>query len=161
VSAPVDATPESVFKTAPADRCAAVDALPWSRDDDEHKTHRKLHVRMREEGATAQGPVGAKAAKQVIRMHLHELRSCYETAAKKDPTLKGTIALSFKTTLAGRVRALSVACSTLKSEAVAECLQRVVEPLDFPPDESAETDVVYPLEFETTSDPDAVPPPAG
>jgi hypothetical protein len=112
---------------------------------------------MREEGATAIGPVGPKAAKQVIRMHLHELRTCYETAAKRDPTLKGSVALSFKITLAGRVRALSTACSTMESPEVASCLASIVLPLEFPPDELTETDVVYPLQFESWSD--AVPPP--
>ncbi|MFI5299882.1 MAG: AgmX/PglI C-terminal domain-containing protein [Polyangiales bacterium] len=152
---PAETATSDVFKTAPTDRCAAVDALPWPRDEDERKTHKKLHIRMREEGATATGPVGPKAAKQVIRMHLHELRSCYEKVARKEPTLKGTVAVSFKITLAGRARAMSLACSTLKNDAVASCIQSVIEPLEFPPDESSETDVVYPLEFETWSDPDA------
>jgi hypothetical protein len=86
----------------------------------------------------------------IIKTHRQEARTCYETALKKIPGLKGDLVIHFMLTPAGKVKTAEVNTerSTLQNEMTAKCVMDVIKSIHFPESSKGmESNVNYPFNF--------------
>jgi hypothetical protein len=69
---------------------------------------------------------------RVVMSRMGAFRACYETAAARDPSIKGNVSMSFSITPGGSVGGASVASSSLGNPRVEGCIQRMFSRLSFP-----------------------------
>lgn len=69
---------------------------------------------------------------RVVYSRMGAFRACYEGAAARDPTLKGTVTVSWSITPGGSVAGASIASSSLGNARVEGCVLRQVKRLRFP-----------------------------
>jgi TonB family protein len=73
-----------------------------------------------------------KEISDVIQRAKHRLTECYQREVNRDPSLAGTVHVRFEIAADGRVTASRVTGSTVRSDAVNDCLARTVTSLHFP-----------------------------
>jgi TonB family protein len=83
----------------------------------------------------------------VVRSHQGALRACYEAEARKDPSLRGALVVSWTIDPSGAVTSASVLRSTLNNARIEQCVPRLVRSWRFPASEGS-TDVrEFPINF--------------
>ena len=101
-----------------------------------------------DEGATILGQLDRDLIRRVIREHRREIRSCYESQLRTDPTLEGRVVVRFTISADGSVASASIAESDVASDAVGECMANRVERWRFPETENGGlVRVSYPFVF--------------
>jgi TonB family protein len=84
---------------------------------------------------------------RVVRRHMNEIRYCYERELVRDPTLRGTVRLSFVIGPDGRVVSATAERGDLP-EGVTSCVVAAVRRWTFPaPDGGGVVAVTYPFVF--------------
>lgn len=83
---------------------------------------------------------------RVVMSRLGAFRACYESAAARDPTLKGGVTVSFSITPSGSVSAVNVASSSLGNARVEGCITRSFSRLRFPSADKP-TNATWPFVF--------------
>ncbi|HEX3773634.1 MAG TPA: AgmX/PglI C-terminal domain-containing protein [Polyangiaceae bacterium] len=83
---------------------------------------------------------------RVVRSRMGAFRGCYEAASASDPTLKGSVGISFSISPGGSVSSVSVGNSSLHNPRVEGCLTRVFNRLQFPTADKP-TNAAYPFVF--------------
>lgn len=98
------------------------------------------------EGA-AKPPLPKESIREVIKMHLGEVRTCYERGLQRDRNLEGRVVVRFIITWCGAVRFSEVESSTLGDDEVASCVAQTVRSWWFPrvTEVGAKTLVEYPF----------------
>jgi TonB family protein len=69
---------------------------------------------------------------RVVYSRMGAFRACYESAAARDPKLKGTVSVSWRITPGGSVTGASIGGSSLGNARVEGCVLRQVKRLKFP-----------------------------
>lgn len=77
-------------------------------------------------------PLTEKDIDDVIHRAKGRLTFCYQREVNHDPNLAGTVQVRFEIGADGRVKTAKVTSSSVKSEAVSECLTRQIATLEFP-----------------------------
>jgi hypothetical protein len=77
------------------------------------------------------GSMPREMIRRVVRRHLSEVRSCYQTTLRTNPALVGRVVVKFTVDL-GRVISSSVVSSTLKRRDVEECVAAATRRWRFP-----------------------------
>ncbi len=103
--------------------------------------------RRRSAVSAVNGRLPADVIQSVVRKRFSTFRTCYEEGLRKDPTLKGRVAVRFVIDLDGRVSSASDARSDLPDATVLRCITDTVRELVFPKPEGGIVTVVYPIEF--------------
>lgn len=97
------------------------------------------------------GALDKDIIRRVVRQHLAEVRTCYETGLQRDPALKGRASIQFTIAPTGEVAAAVVADNTLKDATVGECIAAAVKTWKFPaPEGGGNVVVTYPFVLEST-----------
>ena len=90
----------------------------------------------------------ADALRQQVKRQIGQVRTCYESQLKEDPTLSGRLVLSWMVS-GGRALDVRVEESSIRSEALSACVVGRVKGWTF--DRDIDTEVRYPFVFEPAS----------
>jgi TonB family protein len=95
------------------------------------------------------GSLSREQIRDVVRMHLTEVRGCYERELVANPALTGRVTVHFVIGASGRVTSATVESSTMPDTAVAACVEQAILTWIFPPpDGGGVVAVSYPFVFE-------------
>ena len=111
---------------------------PPDSDDEEEST----------EHAVVLGAMPREDIDRVILKHLSAVRTCYEGEAATAPLLAGKVAVRFVIGKDGSVTSARVSSSTLRNEAVEQCVVKAFTPMVFPAPPGGTTVIAtYPFVF--------------
>ncbi len=99
-------------------------------------------------GGDTAGKLPPETIKRVIRANFPRFRQCYEAGLKKDPGLKGTVAVRFIIDTTGAIESASLSGGNMSDGAVSSCVLGVYKTLSFPEPESGKVMVNYPIDFQ-------------
>jgi hypothetical protein len=105
-------------------------------------------VKMIEVGTEIKGLLAPELIKRIIRANFPLFRACYQQGLKKDPDLRGTIAVKFVIDATGAVDSVKGTGGSLKDEQVSKCVLDVYRVLTFPAPEKGVVTVTYPIDFQ-------------
>jgi outer membrane biosynthesis protein TonB len=98
------------------------------------------------------GRLGPEPVQRVVRQSFGRLRACYEAGLQRDPGLEGRVSVKFVIDREGAVTmAMPWADTTLPDQAVARCVAKAYEAMEFPKPTGGIVTVVYPVVFTRTS----------
>ena len=100
-------------------------------------------------GAEVRG-LTAEQLQEVVVAHRAALRACYDAQAQKSPGLRGDVTVAWTVDELGMVVAADVTDSTLRNDAVEECLVHQVRGWRFP-NSDGETQATFPFTFGSTA----------
>jgi Ca-activated chloride channel family protein len=93
--------------------------------------------------AVASGDIDRSVVHRVVKAHFREIRDCYETSLKANPSLHGKVTVTFTIEKDGKV-------NVVKAEGIEDTLDHCIEgrfkTLEFPKGPSPAT-IVYPILF--------------
>jgi pSer/pThr/pTyr-binding forkhead associated (FHA) protein len=95
-----------------------------------------------------QGGMSREAVKRVIDQHLDEISFCYENALMDAPSLMGNIVFEWKILMTGKVGAVRIKSSTVRSNQIHNCIQGTIKTWQFPKPQNTEVMVSYPFVFD-------------
>ena len=105
---------------------------------------RKPKVRMAK--PTISGNLDRDLLRRVVRAHIDELRSCYNAALSRNPNLTGRVTIDFTVNADGKVDTADVASSTVRDEAVGNCMAKATQRWTFAkPHDGKPGAVTYPF----------------
>ena len=87
-----------------------------------------------------------QAIRRVVLAHKKALSGCYEVLAKKDPSLQGSLAVTWTIDAGGAVTSATVTDSTIHDARVETCAVDQVRTWRFPSSDAA-SQVTYPFSF--------------
>ncbi|GAC1351625.1 MAG: hypothetical protein NVSMB1_06430 [Polyangiales bacterium] len=105
-------------------------------------------VKMIEGGVDTTGRLPPEVIKRIIRANFPRFRACYEQGLKKDPGLKGTVAVRFIIDTTGAVESASSSGGSMSDGQVSSCVLSVYRTLSFPDPEGGKVMVTYPIDFQ-------------
>jgi hypothetical protein len=82
--------------------------------------------------AHVKGSLDKDIIRRIVRAHINEVRYCYNQGLARDPTLAGKVSINFTIGPTGSVPVTMVANSTIKDEAVSNCIAKAVKRWTFP-----------------------------
>ena len=94
--------------------------------------------------AKVEGELDRELIRSVVRAHVSEVRACYTEGLAHDPTLEGTVVVTFTIDPNGHVVASSTE-STLPGTGIAACIGRAVQSWVFPKPNRGHVLVTYPF----------------
>ena len=95
-----------------------------------------------------QGGLEKGAVQSAIRGFKAEIRTCYEKALRIKSGVGGRIVFKFQISIEGKVTWIQVQKSDVESASLINCVQKVVEGIEFPKAKNKQTTiVVYPFQF--------------
>jgi hypothetical protein len=95
-----------------------------------------------------QGGMSREAVKRVIDQHLDEISYCYENALIDAPSLMGNIVFEWKILMSGKVGAVRIKSSTIRSGQIHHCIQAAIKTWQFDKPQHSEVMVSYPFVFD-------------
>ncbi|MDX2447959.1 MAG: AgmX/PglI C-terminal domain-containing protein [Desulfobacterales bacterium] len=95
-----------------------------------------------------QGGLSREEVKRIIDQHLDEISFCYENALMDVPSLMGNIVFEWKILMSGKVGAVRIKSSTIRSSQIHNCIQAAIKSWQFPKPQNAEVMVSYPFVFD-------------
>ena len=102
--------------------------------------------RVRQAKATITGNLDRDIIRRIVRMHINEVRHCYNQGLLKDENLEGGASIEFVIEGTGKVSSASVSKTTLADENVGVCIAKATKRWKFPkPSDGAAVTVVYPF----------------
>ena len=104
-------------------------------------------ARMREGSVTVKGRLPPEVVQRVVRQHFARLRSCYESAARTNPSLEGRVSVHFVIGAKGRVESVGDGGSDLPDKGVVDCALAEFRTFSFPAPQGGTVDVTYPIVF--------------
>ena len=91
------------------------------------------------------GSIDKEVIRRVIRLHINEIRFCYEKGLAQNPSIEGRVSVSFRIGASGAVESSVVRESTLKSPDVEACIAGRVLRWQFPKPVGGSVGVTYPF----------------
>jgi len=110
---------------------------------------RKVKGKMKKKRPVASGGTGMMSPQDVAKVvsrKLGAIKSCYEQALKRDPTLSGKVTIRFTISGVGRVTTARTTVNEL-TPAVGNCMVSAFKRMRFPPPEGGEVNFEYPFMF--------------
>lgn len=99
------------------------------------------------------GSIDKEVIRRVIRRHVNEIRFCYEKQLARNPSLAGTVSVSFRISTTGAVDKSEVKSSTLNNPDVESCIATRVLNWVFPAPIGGPVGVTYPFVLRSAADP--------
>jgi TonB family protein len=100
-------------------------------------------------GALVRGALSKEIVRRIIRLHLNEVRFCYEQELPRHPGLSGRLVVQFMVAGTGRVITSFVESSTIPDPRVGMCVTEAVRRWEFPrPDGGGLVQVSYPFQLQ-------------
>ncbi len=109
---------------------------------------RKLAMKDAETGGSG---LSNAAIQRVIMSRYGSFRACYESAATRNPKLRGGVSVSFRISPSGGVSSASIASSTLANARVEGCMLRTFKRLRFPKSDKGKALATFPFSFKPSS----------
>jgi pSer/pThr/pTyr-binding forkhead associated (FHA) protein len=81
---------------------------------------------------TVTGDIDKDMIRRIVRAHLNEVRSCYNSGLTRNPNLEGRVSIQFSIIGTGKVASSVVQENTTKDAAVADCIAKAVKRWTFP-----------------------------
>lgn len=78
------------------------------------------------------GDIDKDLIRRIVRAHLNEVRSCYNSGLTRNPNLEGRVTVQFSIIGTGKVASSVVQENTTKDSAVADCIAKAVKRWTFP-----------------------------
>jgi pSer/pThr/pTyr-binding forkhead associated (FHA) protein len=78
------------------------------------------------------GDIDKDMIRRIVRAHLNEVRSCYNTGLTRNPNLEGRVTVQFSIIGTGKVASSVVQENTTKDGGVADCIAKAVKRWSFP-----------------------------
>ncbi len=104
---------------------------------------------VRHGNARVVGPLDREIVRRIVRRHTNEIRHCYAVTLLGNAEAKGRASISFTIDVEGNVRDARVEKTTLKDEALRQCIVEVASGWRFPkPSGGGEVQVSYPFTFD-------------
>jgi TonB family protein len=98
--------------------------------------------------ARATDPTGKAAVARVIKGKMDPIRSCYQQARRREPTLSGQVVMRFEVLKSGDIGSVSIQSSDLNNPLVERCIRGQFLQMKFPPPPNNKTiQMNYPLVF--------------
>lgn len=110
--------------------------------------HEVKTIRMPDGGVDVVGKLPPDAIKRVVRANFPRFRACYESGLKKDPGLKGSVAVRFIIDNTGATENVSAAGGSMTDAAVSSCVLGIYKTISFPEPEGGKVMVTYPIDFQ-------------
>lgn len=85
-----------------------------------------------------------------------QIKSCYDSALRRNENLNGTLILEWKINLSGRAEAIQKAKATFQDPLLVECLRSRILTWRFPKPVHGAVTVTYPFQFEVSQDSRAI-----
>jgi len=105
--------------------------------------------RVRQAKAQVSGSLDKDIIRRIVRAHINEVRSCYNSELAKDPNLKGRVSIKFTIAASGKVSKAKVASSTLSNTTLESCIATAIKRWYFPkPKGGGVVTVTYPFVLE-------------
>jgi len=101
-----------------------------------------------------EGTIDAEAVRNVVRARNKQAQRCYEEALRKDPTLKGTVLVTFVIDLDGHAKDMKAEGLTTELQ---ECVMKPLPKLTFPKPQGGPVTIKFPFKFEPEQAPPALP----
>jgi len=105
-------------------------------------------VKMIDTSVESTGTLPPDIIKRVIRANFPRFRACYEQGLKKDPGLRGTVAVRFIIDSTGATESVSLAGGSMSDSQVSSCVLGVYSTISFPSPENGKVMVKYPIDFQ-------------
>jgi hypothetical protein len=117
-------------------------------------THRPSQLELDPKGEVKiRGSLDKEVIRRVIRMHLNEMKFCYEQQLLKRPDLFGRVVVQFTIAGTGAVLVAGVQSSSMNAPEVDRCVADAVHRLTFPkPEGGGIVMVSYPFAFKAAGD---------
>lgn len=97
-------------------------------------------------GVTGVNGLTAEQVQAVVTAHHGALLACYDTEAKRDPTLRGDVTVAWTVDEMGMVIGVGLTDSTIRNDSVEGCVLRQVRAWRFPPS-AGDTQTTLPFSF--------------
>jgi TonB family protein len=98
--------------------------------------------------ALAADPTGRAAVARIIKGKMDPIRSCYQQARQRDPTLSGQVMMRFEIQENGNIGTVSIQASDLNNPLVERCIRGQFLQMKFPPPPNNKTiQMSYPIVF--------------
>jgi hypothetical protein len=110
--------------------------------------HNVKTIRMPDTSVDVVGKLPPETIKRVIRANFPRFRACYESGLKKDPGLKGTVAVRFIIDNTGAIETANLAGGSMSDGSVSSCVLGVYKTISFPEPEGGKVMVTYPIDFQ-------------
>jgi hypothetical protein len=110
-------------------------------------SHQTKPVTARAGDAKVSGTLPPEVIKRIVRQNIGRMRLCYEHGLAANPTLAGTVIVTFVIDSSGAVSAAKDAGSTLGDAGVVSCVVKAFDMLTFPTPTDGDVTVTYPIAF--------------
>lgn len=138
----------SDLDSAPIEDCVLHEILSARFPASESRTHvQAFPFKLGVDPASVHGPLPPDQINRVIFAHARVIRSCYDTEASKDPSLRGTITVGWSIDPTGSVAQASVASSTMRNPTVEGCILQEIRNLRFPTSDQRTEVPGFPFKF--------------
>ncbi len=94
------------------------------------------------------GQLDTRTVTNVVLHRTSLLRACYEPEVNRKPELRGNVVVRFVVDSSGSVSEAGIASTTLRDDAVEDCVTRVFRSMRFPPQHDGKRRIVFPLHFD-------------
>jgi hypothetical protein len=112
---------------------------------------RRVTAVVKNETPAIDGDLDPSVVTSEVRKRMGAIKSCYERALKRNPSLTGKIALRWTITPAGTVSGIEVESDTMGDSEVANCIKRLIATWRFPPPKGGSVDVAFPFVFQASN----------
>ena len=99
-------------------------------------------------GPSVSGAVPSESIERIVRLRYGRIRSCYDAALLRNPTLAGRAAVRFLIREDGAIERVTDSGSEIRDKGLLFCVVRAFQSLQFPESKSGTTTVVYPIRFD-------------
>jgi hypothetical protein len=82
--------------------------------------------------ADVKGDIDKDLIRRIVRAHINEVRSCYNSGLTKNPNLEGRVTIQFSIVGSGKVASSTVQENTTKDSNVGNCIAKAVKRWQFP-----------------------------
>jgi Ca-activated chloride channel family protein len=101
---------------------------------------------VRQAKPTIMGSLDKDIIRRIVRAHINEVRSCYNTALAMDPNVVGTVSIEMTIDADGKISTSIVGTNNTGDEAVGQCIAKAVKKWTFPkPAGGGTVKVTYPF----------------
>ena len=110
--------------------------------------HNTKIIRMPDVGVDVTGGLPPDTIKRVIRANFPRFRQCYEQGLKKDPGLRGSVAVRFIIDTTGAIETANLAGGSMSDGQVSSCVLGIYKTVSFPEPLGGMVMVTYPIDFQ-------------
>jgi TonB family protein len=103
--------------------------------------------------ASVKGSLDKELIRNVIRSHIKEVKTCYESELEHKKDLAGKVMIRFTISPAGKVSESAVEQTTLGNATVEKCIAEAVRGWEFPKPQGGSVVVSYPFVLATDGPP--------